>query len=63
MIKVKNGKRHLWDFESVLKRFDFLVHFQLIKLSYFILITFSKKFLKNKKAQKIIFLSKRTLKI
>ena len=39
------------------------VHFQLIKLSYFILKTFSKKFLKNKKAQKISFLSKRTLKI
>lgn len=55
------------DICGILKAFSrdsiFLVHFQLIKLSYFILITFSKKFLKNKKAQKIIFLSKRTLKI
>ena len=29
MIKVKNGKRHLWDFESVLKRFDFFSTFSI----------------------------------
>ena len=55
------------DICGILKAFSrdliFSVHFQLVKLSYFILITFSKKFLKNKKAQKINYLPKRTLKI
>ena len=47
MIKVKNGEKHLWDFKSVLQRFDFFSTFSIDQIIIFYINNIFKEVLKK----------------